>query len=457
VPRRIVVIGGGFAGLFTVRGLRGSDAQVTVVDRAVHHLFQPLLYQVATGVLSEGQIAVPIRDLLKKHANVDCLVGNVSGVDPVARTLHVDRPGGGSIELGYDELVVAAGVQQSYFGHDEFAEHAPGMKTLADALQIRRRLFGAFEMAQTANDPIERQRWLTFALVGAGPTGVELAGQIRELATHTLKREFRRIDPGEARVLLFDGGDQPLAVFGPKLAGKAAAALTTLGVELHMHSVVTAVDEDGLLVRDGTGASTRYEAGTVLWTAGVSAPPVATVLAQACGAEQDRAGRIKVNDDLTMPGHPEISVIGDMMSLKGLPGVAEVAMQAGFYTGRRVRAVEAGRAWDKPFRYRDFGSAAYISRGRAVVSVGKVHLAGPVGWAAWLGIHLMFLTSFRNRFGALVTWGLTFSREKRRERAFSMQAVLPGRDIYDKDLYDLPGAAQERVALDRPAAALPND
>jgi NADH dehydrogenase len=457
VPRRIVVIGGGFGGLFTVRGLRGCDADVTVVDRAAHHLFQPLLYQVATGVLSEGQIAVPLRDLLKRHSNVDCLLGEVVAVDPDNRTILVDRPGGSSIDLGYDELVVAAGVRQSYFGHDEFAEHAPGMKTLADALLIRRKLFGAFEMAQTASDPIERQRWLTFALVGAGPTGVELAGQLRELATHTLKREFHRIDPGEARVLLFDGGDQPLASFGPKLAGKGAATLTSLGVELHMHSVVTAVDEDGLLVRDATGTTTRYEAGTVLWTAGVAAPPVAGVLAQACGAEQDRAGRIKVNDDLTVPGHPEISVIGDVMSLNGLPGVAEVAMQTGFYAGRRIRAIEAGRAWDKPFRYRDLGSAAYISRGRAVVSVGPVHVAGVIGWAAWLGIHLMFLTSFRNRLGALLTWGLTFTRESRRERAFSLQALAPGKDIYDKDLYGLPGAAQAEAALERPGRALTDD
>src|SRR3954451_2360758 len=447
-------MGGGFGGLFAVRGLHGSDAEVTVVDRAAHHLFQPLLYQVATGVLSEGQIAVPIRDLLRKQGNVDCLIGQVTAVDVVSRTVTLERPGGGDLQLGYDDLVVAAGVRQSYFGHDEFAEHAPGMKTLADALLIRRKLFGAFEMAQTASDPIERQRWLTFALVGAGPTGVELAGQIRELATHTLKREFRRIDPGEARVLLFDGGDQPLAVFGSKLAGKAAAALTTLGVELHMHSVVTAVDQDGLLVRDGTGASTRYEAGTVLWTAGVGAPPVAGGLGQACGAEQDRAGRVKVNDDLTVPGHPEISVVGDAMSLDGLPGVAEVAMQTGFYAGRRIRALEAGRAWEKPFRYRDLGSAAYISRGRAVVSVGRVHVAGPIGWMAWLGIHLMFLTSFRNRLGALLTWGLTFARESRRERAFSLQAVLPGKDIYDKDVLVMPGAAQGEEALDRPGRAL---
>jgi NADH:ubiquinone reductase (H+-translocating) len=290
--------------------------------------------------------------------------------------------------------------------------------------------------------------------LGPGRRGVELAGQIRELATHTLRREFERIDPEEARVLLFDGGDQPLASFGPRLARKAAATLESLGVELHMHSVVTGVDGSGLAVKDETGNTTRYEASTVLWTAGVAAPALAGVLAEACGVEQDRAGRIKVNDDLTVPGHPEISVIGDMMSLKRLPGVAEVAMQAGFFAGRRIRSVEAGDAWDKTFRYRDLGSAAYISRGRAVVSVGPVHVAGLLGWAAWLGIHLMFLTSFRNRLGALLTWGLTFTREARRERAFSLQALMPGRDIYDPDLNALPGAARADAALDHPSGAL---
>jgi NADH dehydrogenase len=445
---RVVIIGGGFGGLFAVRGLRGAEVDVTVVDRTPHHLFQPLLYQVATGILSEGQIAVPLRDLLKRHSNVDCIGGDVTALDAENRIVHAERPGGGSLELPYDHLVVAAGVRQSYFGHDEFAEHAPGMKTLADALLIRRKLFGAFEMAQTAKDPIERQRWLTFALVGGGPTGVELAGQIRELATHTLRREFRRIDPGEARVLLFDGGEAPLAVFGPKLAGKASAALASLGVELHMHSMVTAVDQDGLQVRDSSGATTRYEAGTVLWAAGVAAAPVADVVTRVCGAEQDRAGRIKVGTDLTLPGHPEISVVGDVMSLQELPGVAEVAMQTGFYAGRRIRALESGKTWTKPFDYHDLGSAAYISRGRAVVSFKGVHLSGKIGWVAWLGIHLMFLTSFRNRIGALISWAFTFSREKRRERAFSLQAVVPGQDIYD-------ATRVERTRADVPAGSDP--
>ena len=428
---RVVIVGGGFGGLFAARALRRSPVDVTVIDRAAHHLFQPLLYQVATGVLSEGQIAVPLRGLLDRHPNIDCLLAEVVSIDVDARTVRAERPGGDTIDIAYDDLIVAAGVRQSYFGHDEFARHAPGMKTLADALNIRRKVFGAFEMAQTATDSDERRRWLTFALVGAGPTGVELAGQIRELATLTLSRQFKRVDPAEARVLLFDGGAAPLAAFGPKLAAKAEAALRRLGVELHMHSVVTEVDADGLEARGPDGATVRYEAATVLWTAGIAAAPLADELARSCRAEQDRAGRILVRPDLTVPGHPEISVVGDMMSLDKLPGVAEVAMQAGYYCARRLRRRVAGQPAAKPFRYHDLGSAAYIARGSAVVAVGRFHVAGRLGWLAWLFIHIAFLTSFRNRAGAVLSWALTFSRETRRERAFSLQQVVVGKDIYD--------------------------
>ncbi len=428
---RVVIVGGGFGGLFAARALRRSPVDVTVIDRAAHHLFQPLLYQVATGVLSEGQIAVPLRGILDRHPNIDCLLAEVVSIDVDARTVRAERPGGDTIDIAYDDLIVAAGVRQSYFGHDEFARYAPGMKTLADALNIRRKVFGAFEMAQTATEPGERSRWLTFALVGAGPTGVELAGQIRELATLTLSRQFKRVDPAEARVLLFDGGAAPLAAFGPKLAAKAEAALRRLGVELHMHSVVTEVDADGLEARGPDGATVRYEAATVLWTAGIAAAPLADELARSCRAEQDRAGRILVNPDLTVPGHPEISVVGDMMSLDKLPGVAEVAMQAGYYCARRLRRRVAGRSPVKPFRYHDLGSAAYIARGSAVVAVGRFHAAGRVGWLAWLFIHIAFLTSFRNRLGAVLSWAVTFSRETRRERAFSLQQVVVGKDIYD--------------------------
>jgi NADH dehydrogenase len=294
------------------------------------------------------------------------------------------------------------------------------MKTIEDALKIRRRVFGAFELAESANDPAERSRWLTFALVGAGPTGVELAGQIRELATKTLGREYRHIKPQDAQVLLFDGGAAPLATFGPKLSTLAARDLGKLGVELHMGSIVTRVDRSGLEVKDHDGKVTRYEAGNVLWTAGVEAPPLATAVAKATGAQQDQAGRIVVGKDLSVPGHPEILVTGDMMSLDKLPGVAEVAMQTGLYAGRRIDHEARGQSFDKPFKYRDLGSAAYVSRGKAVVSAFKLNFGGLLGWWVWLLIHIAFLTGYRNRVGAVLGWWFAFTRDIRRERTFTI-------------------------------------
>ena len=427
---QVVIIGGGFAGLFAARRLKHSDVSVTLIDRSQHHVFQPLLYQCATGIMSEGKIATPLRDLLKKQQNLDCVMAEVVDFDVVARRVFALRPGGDRIEFGYDDLIVAGGVRQSYFGHDEFARWAPGMKTVSDALAIRRRVYGAFEMANTASDPQERRTWLTFALVGAGPTGVELAGQIREVATKTLRAEFRTIEPEDARVLLFDGGTAPLAVFGPKLSQKADKALQALGVEQHMGAIVTHVDRGWVLVRDHAGEETRYDAGTVLWTAGVEAPPLAEALAKATGASRDKAGRIEVQEDLTIPEHPEISVLGDMMSLNKLPGVAEVAMQSGLYTGNRIKRRVAGHLAEKPFRYRDLGSAAYISRGRAVVSAGPMQVGGFLGWVMWLFIHIAFLTGFRNRLGALITWWFAFTRDIRRERAFTTQDVATRSNVY---------------------------
>ncbi|NMH96227.1 NAD(P)/FAD-dependent oxidoreductase [Pseudonocardia acidicola] len=434
---RVVIVGGGFAGLFAARALRRSPVEVTLVDRAEHHLFVPLLYQCATGILSEGQIAAPLRDVLKRHRNTEYLLAEVVDLDPPRRCVVAERPGGELVELPYDYVVLAAGVRQSYFGHDEFAAWAPGLKTLADALDVRARVFGAFERAESATDSAERRRWLTFALVGAGPTGVELAGQIRELADRTLRAEFRRIRPEDARVLLFDGGRAPLVAFGPDLSAKAAQALTALGVELHLGSVVTHVDQEGLLVRGPSGVTTEYPAATVLWTAGVEAPPLAAAVAKATGACRDRAGRIRVGADLTVPGHPEILVAGDLMSRTGLPGVAEVAMQAGHYAGRRIRQQVAGRRAARAFHYVDLGSAAYIARGRAVVSAGRLHLSGPVAWVVWLFVHIAFLTGFRNRLGAVLTWSLAFTRGIRRERAFTTHMIDTRRDVYA-----LPGAAR---------------
>jgi NADH dehydrogenase len=429
---RVVIIGGGFGGLFAARALRRSPVSVTLIDRAQHHLFQPLLYQCATGILSEGQISSPLREVLARHRNVECVMAEVTGLDAERRVVRARRPLGDELDIGYDYLIVAAGVRQSYFGHDEFAALAPGMKTIADALTIRRRVFGAFEMAETAADAAERQRWLTFALVGAGPTGVELAGQIRELATKTLRREFRNIRPEEARVLLFDGGAAPLASFGDRLSGIAARTLHGLGVELHMNTVVTDIDRDGLEARAKDGSTARHGAGVVLWTAGVEAPPVAAAVAAATGAATDRSGRIEVGDDLAIAGHPEIFVVGDLMSLQKLPGMAEVAMQSGHHAGRQIGRTVAGQPAATPFRYRDLGSAAYISRGKAVLSAGPLRLSGFAGWVAWLFIHIAFLTGYRNRVGAILTWWVAFTRDSRRERAFTTAQVGILDDVYDR-------------------------
>jgi NADH:ubiquinone reductase (H+-translocating) len=457
--KQVVIIGGGFGGLFAARALRDSPCQVTLIDRTAQHVFQPLLYQCATGILSEGQITAPLRRVLRNHRNIGCITAEAISVDADRHRVICRRPLGEHIEVPYDYLIVAAGVRQSYFGHDEFATFAPGMKTISDALTIRRRVFGAFEMAETATDPAERSKWLTFALVGAGPTGAELAGQIRELATKTLRSEYRQIRPEDARVLLFDGGTAPLAAFGARLSGKAVQELRSVGVELKMGSLVTDVDADGLVARDRHGKETRYDAATVLWTAGVEAPPIAEAVASATGADRDRAGRIMVQSDLTIKGHPEFFVVGDMMSLGKLPGVAEVAMQAGLYAGHRIKQDIEQTGSARPFRYRDLGSAAYISRGRAVVSAGPLRLSGFPGWVAWLFIHIAFLTGFRSRFGAILTWWLAFTRDIRRERAYSTRAIGVLQDVYQPEsgtgTAPVPQPPKPRSAAKSPAKARP--
>jgi NADH dehydrogenase len=432
--RRVVIVGGGFAGLFAARALSRAPVRVTLLDRAEHHVFQPLLYQCSTGILSPGKIAAPLRELLKRHQNVEFTLAEVTGIDAAERRVLARRPLGEPIEIGYDYLILAAGVRQSYFGHDEYAAFAPGMKTIEDAMKIRRRVFGAFEMAESADDPAERTRWLTFAVVGAGPTGVELSGQIREVATRTLRREYRHVRPEEARVLLFDGGSAPLAMFGPRLSGLAARDLGKLGVELHMESIVTHADLHGVEAKDHDGTVTRHEAGTILWTAGVQAPPLAGKVAKATGAKQDRAGRLLCGPDLSLPGHPDILVAGDMMSLDKLPGVAEVAMQSGLYAGHKIGREARGQVVDKPFRYHDLGSAAYISRGRAVVSVSRLNFGGFLGWLVWLFIHIGFLTGYRNRVGAVIGWWYAFTRDVRRERSFTIDDVPVAAGPYDSTI-----------------------
>lgn len=415
---QVLIIGGGFGGLFCARRLGRIDVDVTLLDRAACHVFQPLLYQCATGTLSIGQISRSLREELSRHRNVKTLLGEAIRLDPDARRVTARRPDETKFDVEYDYLVIAAGMRQSYFGNEEFAAWAPGMKTLDDALSIRRRVFAAFEIAETLPPGPDRDQWLTFAVTGAGPTGVELAGQIRELATRSLANEFHSIEPEDARVLLFDGGDRVLKTFAPALSERASRILEELGVELHFGVRVSDVRRDGVTVtpKDG-GPKQDYATRTVLWTAGVEAVPFAKHAAEVLGADTDRSGRIAVNADLSVPGHPDSFVIGDLAGRDGLPGVAENAMQGGWHVAACIRR-DLGKTKRKDFRYRDLGSAAYISRGHAVLQAGPVKLAGLVGWLGWGFIHIAFLTGVRNRFSTVATWLATITRANRSDRSF---------------------------------------
>ena len=436
---RVVIVGGGFGGLPATRFLGGEPVDVTLVDRRNHHLFQPLLYQMATGMLSPGQIAPPLRHVVRRAKNVRVQLAEVSGFDLDRRVVHAIAAEHQAIEYHYDSLIVAAGVTQSYFGHDEFAFFAPGMKTLDDALELRRRIFGAFEMAEMASDPADQQHWLTFVVVGAGPTGVELAGQVRELATRSLRGEFRTFDASSVRVILADGGKEPLATFGDQLSAKATKTLEHLGIELRMGTQVVGVDADGVDVKEGDGTS-RIDARTTIWAAGVQASPLAGLLADASGATVDRPGRIAVLPDLTLPGHPEVFVVGDMASINNLPGVAEVAMQGGLHAANSILR----RLKDKPtepFRYRDLGSVATIGRFRAIVSVKGIHLSGFPGWLVWMFVHLGFLTGFGNRITTMMKWLRSMIGRGRSEREFS--TAHTGGDL------SLPDQVKDRVEPSR--------
>ena len=417
---RVLIVGGGFGGLFCARRLGGSDVDVTLLDRTAGHLFQPLLYQCATGTLSIGHISRPLREELVGHRNVTTLLGEALELDHNSRRLTARRPDETTFTIDYDVLVVAAGMQQSYLGNAQFAQWAPGMKTLDDALSIRQRLFTAFEIAETLPPGPERDSWLTFAVAGGGPTGVELAGQIRELATRTLANEFHSIEPEDARVLLFDGADRVLKSFAPDLADKAEATLQRLGVELRLGVHVTDVTREGVTVTPKAGGRNRdFAARTVLWTAGVEAVPFARHIADVLGAPSDRCGRIHVEPDLSVSGHPEIFVIGDLVGRDNLPGVAENAMQGGLHVARCIRRELDGKS-RRPYRYRDLGSAAYISRGNALLQVGPIKIAGFAGWLAWGLIHIAVLTGVRNRLSTITTWLATIARGGRYHRAFML-------------------------------------
>src|SRR4051795_5439535 len=360
---RVVVIGSGFGGLFATQALKDTPVDITVIGKTSHHLFQPLLYQVATGILSEGEIAPPTREILRRQENARVVLGEVVDIDLAARTVTSTILGRSTVHP-YEELIVAAGAGQSYFGNDRFAEFAPGMKSIDDALELRGRIFGSFELAELASDQAEIDRLMTFVVVGAGPTGVEMAGQIAELAHRTLRHDFRTIDPTTARIILLDAAPMVLPSFGERLGGRARHQLNTMGVEVQLGAMVTNVDENGLEVKDSDGTVRRINSATKIWAAGVQASPLGRQLAEQSGAETDRAGRVLVRSDLTLPGHPEVHVVGDMMSLDRLPGVAQVAIQGGRYAAdgikRRIAGKSpegprriAGKSPEGPFRYRD--------------------------------------------------------------------------------------------------------
>ncbi|MBL8928885.1 MAG: NAD(P)/FAD-dependent oxidoreductase [Kineosporiaceae bacterium] len=423
---RVVIIGSGFGGLFAARALARADADVVLIARTTHHLFQPLLYQVATGILSEGEVAPSTREVLAGQANATVLLGEVRRIDLAARTVtsHLD---GHDTVTAYDSLIVAAGTGQSYFGNDHFAEFAPGMKSIDDALELRGRIFGAFERAELATDPAEIRRLLTFVVVGAGPTGVEMAGQIAELSRRTLRHDFRRIDPTAARVILLDAVEEVLPTFGDQLGTKARRRLERIGVELQLGATVVGMDARGVEIRDGDGTRRRIETACPIWAAGVSASPLGRMLAEQSGAELDRAGRVAVGQDLTLPGHPEVFVVGDLIASAvydpPLPGVAQVAIQSGRHAARTIRARLAAQVEPGPFRYRDKGSMATISRFSAVASVGPVRLSGVFGWVLWLGVHLVYLIGFKNRVTTLLHWMVSFLGRGRAERTVTDQQV----------------------------------
>ncbi len=421
---RVVVIGSGFGGLFGTRALKRSDVDVTVVAKTTHHLFQPLLYQMATGILSEGEIAPPTRELLGRQRNATVLLGEVTDIDLTARTVTSHLLGRATVSP-YDSLIVAAGSSQSYFGHDEFAEFAPGMKSIDDALELRGRIFGAFELAELAaanGDDVDAL--LTFVVVGAGPTGVEMAGQIAELAHRTLPRDFRSINTRQARIILVDAADQVLPPFGQKLGEKTRVALEKLGIEVRLGAMVTDLDERTITVRHADGRTEAIPAVTKIWAAGVQASSLTATLSDQTGAALDRAGRIAVNPDLTLPGHPEVFVVGDMIDLDHLPGVAQVAIQGARYAARQIDRRVRGREPDGPFHYKDKGSMATISRFRAVAMIGKLRLTGFVAWLLWLFIHLLYIAGFKGRVTTLLHWIITFLSRGRAERTSTEQQIF---------------------------------
>jgi NADH:quinone reductase (non-electrogenic) len=402
--RRVAILGGGFGGMAAAHALRHADVEVTLVDRMHHHLFQPLLYQVACGGLAPSECAMPIRNMLRRNANTSVLMAQATGVDVERRQLLLDR----GERIDYDSLIVACGAQSTYFGHEEWREVSCGLKTLADAEDLRNRVYGAFEEAERCENPEERAQWMTFVVIGGGPTGVELAGELAIIATHGMRRDFARIDPRAARVILLDAGERVTAAFSERLSGIVAQELGSLGVEIRERARVTSIDERGVRI-ERKGKEEVLAARTVIWAAGVQAADFAGELAGAAGAETDRAGRIQVEADLTLPGHPEISVIGDTASLAGadgrpLPGLATVAIQQARHVARAIRAGAQGAS--TPFHYFDKGALAVVGRGRAVCEIRGHELSGRVAFFTYLSVHMYYLSGGGpgSRMKVLIDW-----------------------------------------------------
>jgi NADH dehydrogenase len=423
---RVVILGGGFGGLYAAKALKNAPAQVTLLDRRNFHLFQPLLYQVATGSLSPGEIASPLRAVLRKQRNTQVLLGEALDLDTEHRKLILD-----SGELEYDTLIVATGSGDFYFGHDEWQRMAPGLKTIEQATQIRHKILYAFEAAEKEHDPQKRREWLTFVLVGAGATGVELAGALGEIAHDTLRRDFRSIRPEEAVILLLEGAPRVLTAFDPKLSAKAEAALSRIGVTTRTNVLVTDIDETGVTVKTHSGVE-RIASRTVIWSAGVRASAFGEVLKTRVGATLDRSGRVMVSPDCSVPGHPEIFVIGDLGHFEEkstpLAGVAQVAMQQGAYVAKLIRKRLRGEAQSgaiRPFHYFDKGTLAVIGRAAAVGQIGPLRISGLLAWLAWLFIHLMYLVEFSNRILVFIHWGFLYLTFDRGARLITGSDTLP--------------------------------
>ncbi len=426
-PHHVVIVGGGFGGLYATKALNDADIKVTLIDKRNFHLFQPLLYQVATGALSPADISSPLRSVLSKSKNTKVLLGEVNDIDPQAQLVFM-----GDEEISYDSLILATGAKHSYFGKDNWEDFAPGLKTVEDAIEMRHRIFMAFEAAEKETNPEKRSRWLTFVIVGAGPTGVELAGAIAELAYHTLKEDFRSIDTKETQVLLLEGLDRTLPPFAPELSQQAEASLTRLGVTVKTKTLVTNIEDDIITIKQGDEV-TQIAAKTVLWAAGVQASPLGKVLAKRTDAECDRAGRIIVEADLSVKGYPNIFVIGDLghfahQNGKPLPGVAPVAMQQGEYVASLIKQRLKGNTVAS-FSYTDRGSLAVIGQNSAVVDLGFIKFTGFVAWLFWLLIHIYFLIEFDNKMLVMIQWGWNYFTRNRRAR------LITGKELLQND-YD---------------------